>query len=126
MFKIRVEQFLITILRSWSLYVKKWRREDVESSPNVSFLEDYGPAHKSHAAMKAIRDLGFELLQHFLYSPDLAPSVMSFANWKKGWKRRGETEEVWFAEQNKIVFVVIGVSKTEERMVNTKTLCLFL
>ena len=40
----------------------------------VLFLQDNAPTHKSHVAMLKIRDLGFELLEHPPYSPDLAPS----------------------------------------------------
>ena len=40
----------------------------------VLFHQDNAPAHTSHAAMAAIRDCGFELLNHPPYSPDLAPS----------------------------------------------------
>ena len=43
-------------------------------SKGVLFLQDNAPAHKSHVAMQKIRDLGFELLEHPPYSPDLVPS----------------------------------------------------
>ena len=40
----------------------------------VLFHQDNAPAHKSLVAMPAIRDCGFELVDHPPYSPDLAPS----------------------------------------------------
>lgn len=40
----------------------------------VLFHQDNAPAHKSRVAMAAIKDAGFELVEHPPYSPDLAPS----------------------------------------------------
>ena len=40
----------------------------------VLFHQDNAPAHKSVVAMAAVRDCGFELVDHPPYSPDLAPS----------------------------------------------------
>jgi histone-lysine N-methyltransferase SETMAR len=40
----------------------------------VLFLQVNAPVHKSHIAMKTIWDLGFQLLEHPPYSPDVAPS----------------------------------------------------
>lgn len=40
----------------------------------VLFHQDNAPAHKSRVAMAAIKDAGFELMEHPPYSPDLAPS----------------------------------------------------
>ena len=39
----------------------------------VLFHQDNAPAHTSSQALAAIRNVGFELLPHPLYSPDLAP-----------------------------------------------------
>lgn len=66
-------------------------------SRGVLFLQDNAPAHKSHVAMSALRDCGFEVLSHPPYSPDLAPSdYFLFRNLKrelKG-KRFSSNEEV--------------------------------
>ena len=40
----------------------------------VLFHQDNAPAHKSTLAMAAIRECGFQLIEHPPYSPDLAPS----------------------------------------------------
>jgi len=40
----------------------------------ISFHQDNAPAHKSVLAMGKLRDLHYELLEHPLYSSDLAPS----------------------------------------------------
>jgi histone-lysine N-methyltransferase SETMAR len=39
--------------------------------------QDNAPAHKSVLAMRKLRDLHYELLEHPPYSPDLAPSDFS-------------------------------------------------
>ena len=41
----------------------------------VLFYQHNAPAHKSVVEMAAVHDYGFTLLDHPLYSPDLAPSV---------------------------------------------------
>jgi histone-lysine N-methyltransferase SETMAR len=41
---------------------------------NIIFLQDNAPAHKRVLAMRKLRDLHYELLEHPPYSPDLAPS----------------------------------------------------
>lgn len=38
------------------------------------FLHDNAPAHRSEVALEAIRNAGFDILDHPPYSPDLAPS----------------------------------------------------
>lgn len=40
----------------------------------VLFHQDNAPAHKSRVALAAIKEAGFELMEHPPYSPDLAPS----------------------------------------------------
>ena len=40
----------------------------------VIFHQDNASPHKSVLAMEILRDLHYELLEHLLYSPDLAPS----------------------------------------------------
>ena len=50
----------------------------------VLFYQNNAPAHKSVVAMAAVRDCGFELVDHPPYSPDLAPSYyFLFPNMKK-------------------------------------------
>jgi histone-lysine N-methyltransferase SETMAR len=40
----------------------------------IMFCQDNAPAHKSILAMRNLRDLHYELLEHPPYHPDLAPS----------------------------------------------------
>jgi len=40
----------------------------------VMFLQDNAPAHRSRETMVKIDEMGFEILEHPHYSPDLAPS----------------------------------------------------
>jgi [histone H3]-lysine36 N-dimethyltransferase SETMAR len=63
----------------------------------VLFHQDNAPAHKSAIAMAKIHELGFELVPHSAYSPDLAPSDYHlFPNLKKwlGGKRFSTNSEV--------------------------------
>lgn len=54
----------------------KWTR-------GVLLLHDNAPVHKSHVAMAALRNCGYETLNHPPYSPDLAPSdYYLFPKWK--------------------------------------------
>jgi len=64
--------------------------------------------------MQKIRDLGFELLEHPSYSPDLAPSDYHlFPQLKKSLKGRKfssneegiKAVEVWFAQQEETFFL---------------------
>ena len=41
----------------------------------VLFHQENAPGHKFVVAMAAVRDSGFELVDHPPYSPDLAPSI---------------------------------------------------
>ena len=52
--------------------IKEKRRGKLRTG--VLFHQDNAPAHKAEVAMAAIREAGFELLEHPPYSPDLAPS----------------------------------------------------
>ncbi len=62
--------------------IKEKRRGKLTAG--VLFHQDNAPPHKSHVAMAAISDAGFELLDHPPYSPDLAPSDFHlFPNLKK-------------------------------------------
>ena len=68
----------------------------------VLFHQDNAPAHTSAIAMAKIHELGYELLPHPPYSPDLAPcDYYLFPNMKKwlGGKRFTSNEEVeWETE----------------------------
>ena len=68
----------------------------------VLFHQDNAPCHKSMKTMAKLNELGFELLPHPPYSPDLAPSdYWLFADLKKmlRGKRFGSNDEV-IAETN--------------------------
>ncbi|XP_063362897.1 histone-lysine N-methyltransferase SETMAR-like [Cydia amplana] len=52
--------------------IKEKRRGKLRAG--ILFHQDNAPPHKAGVAMAAIRDSGFELLEHPPYSPDLAPS----------------------------------------------------
>ena len=68
----------------------------------VLFHQDNAPCHKSMKTMAKLNELGFELLPHPPYSPDLSPSdYWLFADLKKmlRGKRFGSNDEV-IAETN--------------------------
>lgn len=80
----------------------------------VLFLQDNAPAHKSLIALQKIDEIGFELVDHPPYSPDLAPSdYYLFPKLKKHLKgKRFSTNdeaicavEEWFADQDKDFFL---------------------
>lgn len=59
--------------------LRKLRRAIVEQrrglvTRGVLLLHDNAPVHRSHVAQAAIRECGFEQLDHPPYSPDLASS----------------------------------------------------
>ena len=59
----------------------------------VLFHQDNDHGHKSVVAMAAVRDCGFQLVDHRPYSPDLAPSdLFLFPNIKKtlGWEAESD------------------------------------
>lgn len=63
----------------------------------ILFHQDNAPCHKSLKTMAKLHELGFELLPHLPYSPDLAPSdFWLFSDLKKmlAGKRFGSNEEV--------------------------------
>ncbi|KYB24575.1 Mariner Mos1 transposase-like Protein [Tribolium castaneum] len=63
----------------------------------ILFHQDNAPCHKSVIAMEKINELGFELVPHAPYSPDLAPSDFNlFPNLKKfhAGKKYGSDSEV--------------------------------
>lgn len=89
----------------------------------VLFHHDNAPAHSSHVATAKLVELGYELLPHPPYSPDLAPcDFFLFPNMKKwlGGKRFTSNEEViaeteaYFAELDKLYYLE-GLKKLEYR-----------
>jgi len=52
--------------------LKEKRRE--KFTKELLFLHDNAPAHRALATQKKLAYLGFQCLDHPLYSPDLAPS----------------------------------------------------
>jgi len=82
-------------------------------SAGVTLLHDNAPVHMSAKSQAAIRQCGFQQLNHPPYSPDLAPSdYFLFRVMKKflRGKRFSSDEEVkeavttWFEEQSKDFF----------------------
>lgn len=89
----------------------------------VVFHQDNAPCHKSVRTMAKINELGFELLPHPPYSPDLAPSdYWLFADLKKmlqGKKFDSNSEviaatEAYFEAKDKS-FYTHGIEKLEKR-----------
>lgn len=82
-------------------------------SKGILFLQDNAPVHTARVAKLALKETGFEEIDHPPYSPDLAPSdYFLFSNLKKDLrgKRFGSDEEMkaavqeHFDSQNKINF----------------------
>ena len=89
----------------------------------IIFHQDNAPCHKSMKTMAKLSELGYELLPHPPYSPDLAPSnYWLFADLKKmlQGKRFGSNEEViaeteaYFEAKDKS-FYKHGIEKLEKR-----------
>jgi histone-lysine N-methyltransferase SETMAR len=89
----------------------------------VLFHQDNAPVHKSSVAMAAIRDAGFEVLEHPPYSPDLAPSdFYLFPKLKehlRGQKFSSNQDvmsavNTWLEDQNKEFFST-GIRALEHR-----------
>lgn len=89
----------------------------------ILFHQDNAPCHKSFKTMEKICELGFELLPHPPYSPDLAPSdYWLFSDLKKTLrgKRYGTDEEViaeteaYFEGKDKS-FYKSGIERLEKR-----------
>jgi histone-lysine N-methyltransferase SETMAR len=57
--------------------MKKFMRKDPVCKRQIIFHQDSAPAYKSILAMGKLRDLHYELLEHPLFSPYLAPSDFS-------------------------------------------------
>ena len=89
----------------------------------VLFHQDNAPCHKSMKTMVKLNELGFELLPHPPYSPDLAPSdYFLFADLKrylsgKKFKTNAEVEaetEAYFKAQSKQYYKT-GIERLENR-----------
>lgn len=108
--------------------IKKLRQAIVEKrrgmvTRGVLLLHDNAPVHKSRVAQAAIRDCGFEQLDHPPYSPDLAPSdYFLFPNLKRFLKGtrfddldslKAATEE-WFQDHEESFFSR-GICMLKER-----------
>ena len=52
-----------------------FRRRPGKLTKGLLFYQDNTPAHKYVVAMAAVRDCGFEKVEHPPYSPDLASSI---------------------------------------------------
>uniref|UniRef100_A0A673BIC6 Histone-lysine N-methyltransferase SETMAR n=1 Tax=Sphaeramia orbicularis TaxID=375764 RepID=A0A673BIC6_9TELE len=92
-------------------------------SKGVLFHQDNAPAHKLTVAMAAVKDCGFELVDHPPYSPDLAPSdYFLFPNMKKhlAGKRYQTDDEVisavedFFGDQDES-FYTAGIQELQHR-----------
>jgi transposase len=91
--------------------IKEKRRGKLKAG--MLFLHDNAPVHMSAESQAAIRQCGFQQLNHPPYSPDLAPSdyflfrVMKKFLWGKRFSSDEEVKEAvttWFAEQSKDFF----------------------
>lgn len=100
----------------------KQKRPHLEKK-KVLFHQDNAPAHKSAIAMEKLQGLGYKLLPHPPYSPDLAPSdYYLFPNLKKwlGGKRFESNDEV-ITETNAYFegldqsYYLEGIKKLENR-----------
>ena len=99
-----------------------------ELSAGVLLLHDNAPVHMSAKSQAAIRQCGFQQLNHPPYSPDLAPSdYFLFRVMKKflRGKRFSSDEEVkeavttWFEEQSKYIFFFFQGDKVVATKVGT-------
>lgn len=109
------------LIRKLRVAIKEKRRGKL--CQGVVFHQDNAPAHTSTVAMAAIRECGFELLQHPPYSPDLAPSDYHlFRNLKdslRGQKFDSDESVIraiddWFDQLDKSFFLD-GVKALEHR-----------
>jgi histone-lysine N-methyltransferase SETMAR len=101
--------------------IKEKRRGKL--SKGILLLHDNAPVHKSKVAQAAIRECGFEQLNHPPYSPDLAPSdYYLFRQLKSNLRgqRFADDEELksatetWFEEQSE-KFYFSGISSLKEK-----------
>ena len=96
----------------------------------IPFHQDNAPCHKSLKTMAKLYELGFELLPHSPYSPDLAPSdywpFAQLKKWLAGRKFHSNNEvitecETYFEGQDKS-FYRKGIQMLERRWTDCITL----
>lgn len=113
--------YYITLLERLVQELKKKRPRLYRK--RILFLQDNAPAHKCKISMEKFEELGFELLPHPAYSPDLAPSdYYLFPNLKR-WlcgKRFENNEEVEFETDGYFgrlqpEYYLKGIRKLEDR-----------
>lgn len=88
-------KYYVGLLNNLNKEIKK-KRPHLQKK-KVLFHHDNAPAHRYWETEQKLHELGYELLQHPAYSPDLAPSdFFLFPDLKKwlGGKRFGSNEEV--------------------------------
>ena len=114
-------EYYVRLLHKLRAEIKSKRRGKLQKT--VLFLQDNAPVHKAARSLAAIRENGFEVLEHPPYSPDLAPSdYFLFAHLKK--KLRGtvhrsdgdiiEAVEGFFQSKNK-TFYKTGIQALRKR-----------
>ena len=75
-------EYYVRLLNKLRAEIKSKRRGKLQKT--VLFLQDNAPVHKAARSLAAIRENGFEVLEHPPYSTDLAPSdYFLFAHLKK-------------------------------------------
>jgi histone-lysine N-methyltransferase SETMAR len=114
-------QYYANLLDQLKEAIKKKRRGKL--TEGILFLQDNAPAHTSNVVAAKLNTLGFQLVHHPPYSPDLAPSdYYLFPNLKKHLKgHRFEdisdvkhAAESWFQDQSK-EFYLDGLEKLQQR-----------
>ena len=110
-----------TLLSQLKEKIKSKRRGKLQRG--VLYHQDNAPVHKAARSMAKIQDIGFEILDHPAYSPDLAPSdFFLFGNLKKnlrGVQYRSDEEvieavEGYFESKNKS-FYLAGIKDLKMR-----------
>lgn len=114
-------QYYASILERLKESIKEKRRGKL--TKGVLLLHDNAPVHKSRVALAALHNVGFDILDHPPYSPDLAPSdYYLFPKLKKELrgKKFSTDEEVkdavsaYFSDKDKTFFYE-GIHKLIER-----------
>lgn len=108
-------------IRRFREAIKEKRRGKLRAG--VLFHQDNAPAHKAAVAMAVIQEMGFELVEHPPYSPDLAPSdFYLFPRLKKHLrgKKFEDNSEVMaaveaFLESQEKYFFTMGILGLEKR-----------
>lgn len=116
-------QYYTSLLDELKQALKEKRRGKLRRG--VLFLQDNAPAHTAHITLRKLEELGFELVDHPPYSPDLAPSdYYLFPQLKKDLKgtKFGSNEDVIrateaFLEGKASDFYLTGLKKLKDRCV---------